>query len=69
MKDQKMLKKSLLIIRRTIPSMCMYMNRAQYVYVGYTPGYMGCYVYGPTIVYGTGFYYRPWYRTIYYPRQ
>jgi hypothetical protein len=32
-----------------------------YVYVGYTPGYYGCYVnsYG-TVVYGTGWYYRPW---------
>ncbi len=38
------------------------------VYVGYTPGYTGCYVYGPTIVYGTGWYYRPWYGTYYYPR-
>ncbi len=24
------------------------------VYVGYTPGYTGCYVYGATVVYGTG---------------
>jgi hypothetical protein len=39
-----------------------------YVWVGYTPGYMGSYIYGPTVVYGTGFYYRPWYRTHYYPR-
>ncbi len=38
------------------------------VYVGYTPGYMGCYVYGPTVVYGTGYYYSPWYGTYYYPR-
>lgn len=37
------------------------------VYVGYTPGYMGSYVYGPTVVYGTGFYYRPWYGAMYYP--
>jgi hypothetical protein len=36
------------------------------VYVGYTPGYYGTYVYGPTIVYGTGFYYNPWYRGFYY---
>lgn len=46
----------------------IYETTPQYVYVGYTPGYMGCYVYGPTIVYGTGYYYRPWYRTVYYPR-
>ena len=38
------------------------------VYVGYTPGYYGSYAYGPTVVYGTGFYYNPWYRGFYYPR-
>lgn len=37
------------------------------VYVGYTPGYMGSYIYGPVVVYGTGFYYRPWYGSMYYP--
>ena len=37
------------------------------VYVGYTPGYMGCYVYGSTVVYGTGYYYNPWYGPYYYP--
>jgi hypothetical protein len=39
-----------------------------YVYMGYTPGYLNTYVYGPTIVYGTGYYYRPWYRNYYYAR-
>ncbi len=38
------------------------------VYVGYTPGYVYSYSYHGTIVYGTGYYYRPWYRTYYYPR-
>ncbi len=38
------------------------------VYVGYTPGYYGTYVYGPTVVYGTGWYYNPWYGAMYYPR-
>jgi len=38
------------------------------VYVGYYPGYAGSYVYGPTIVYGTGWYYYPWYGHYYYPR-
>ncbi|OFY58596.1 MAG: hypothetical protein A2Y87_10550 [Bacteroidetes bacterium RBG_13_46_8] len=38
------------------------------VYVGYTPGYTGCYVYGPTVVYGTGFRYHSWYGAHYYPR-
>ena len=38
------------------------------VYIGYYPGYVGSYVYGPTIVYGTGWYYHPWYGAHYYPR-
>ena len=38
------------------------------VYVGYTPGYYHSYRYRGTIVYGTGYHYRPWYRTYYYPR-
>ena len=46
----------------------IYNSTPQYVYVGYTPGYMGCYVYGPTIVYGTGYNYNPWYNSYYYPR-
>lgn len=36
------------------------------VYVGYTPGYYGSFVYGPTVIYGTGFYYNPWYGGFYY---
>ena len=39
-----------------------------YVYMGYTPGYLNSYVYGPTVVYGTGFYYDPWFGSYYYPR-
>ena len=39
-----------------------------YVYMGYTPGYLNAYVYGPTVVYGTGFYYNPWFNGFYYPR-
>ncbi|MBN1414910.1 MAG: hypothetical protein JW973_07405 [Bacteroidales bacterium] len=38
------------------------------VYVGYTPGYTGCYIYGPTVVYGTGFHYHSWYHRHYYAR-
>ncbi len=38
------------------------------VYVGYTPGYYGSYIYGPTVIYGTGFYYSGWYGHYYYPR-
>ncbi|RYE14745.1 MAG: hypothetical protein EOP51_27675, partial [Sphingobacteriales bacterium] len=40
----------------------------EYVYMGYTPGYLNTFVYGPTVVYGTGFYYRPWFGTHYYAR-
>ncbi len=39
-----------------------------YVYMGYTPGYLNAYVYGPTVIYGTGYYYRPWFRNHYYAR-
>ncbi|MEE4293473.1 MAG: hypothetical protein V2I79_05815 [Xanthomonadales bacterium] len=30
------------------------------VYVGYTPGYLGSYVYRRTVFYGSGYYYAPW---------
>jgi len=40
----------------------------EYVYMGYTPGYTGCYVLGSTVIYGTGYYYTPWYSQVYYPR-
>jgi hypothetical protein len=39
-----------------------------YVYMGYTPGYLNSYIYGPTVVYGTGFDYDPWFGNYYYPR-
>lgn len=45
----------------------IYESTPQVVYVGYTPAYMGCYVYGGTVVYGTGYYYNPWYGPYYYP--
>ena len=38
------------------------------VYIGYTPGYTGCYIYGTTVVYGTGWAYPPFYGPYYYPR-
>ena len=41
----------------------------EYVYVGYTPGYTGTYVYHTTIVYGTGYYWPGWYGYYYYPRR
>lgn len=47
----------------------VYESTPDVVYVGYTPGYLGSYVYGPTIVYGTGWYYSPWVSPyFYYPR-
>ena len=46
----------------------IYDSTPDYVYMGYTAGYMGGYIYGPTIIYGTGFYYHPWYGSVYYPR-
>lgn len=46
----------------------VYHYTPQVVYVGYTPGYLGSYVYNGSIIYGTGYYYHPWYRHYYYPR-
>jgi len=46
----------------------IYDSTPEVVYVGYTPGYYGSYVHGPCVVYGTGWYYRPWYGYHYYPR-
>lgn len=46
----------------------VYDSTPEVVYVGYTPGYTYSYVYGGTIVYGTGWWYRPWYGVYYYPR-
>ncbi|MEX1131892.1 MAG: hypothetical protein WEC15_01595 [Flavobacteriales bacterium] len=45
----------------------VYESTPDVVYVGYTPGYTGCYVYGPTVIYGTGYAYQPWYGAVYYP--
>lgn len=39
-----------------------------YIRMGYTPGYLNSFIYGPTVVYGTGFYYNPWWGGAYYPR-
>jgi hypothetical protein len=46
----------------------VYDSTPEVVYVGYTPGYVGCYIHHGVVVYGTGYYYRPWYRHYYYPR-
>ncbi|MCX6272142.1 MAG: hypothetical protein NTU44_13170, partial [Bacteroidetes bacterium] len=39
-----------------------------YVITGYTPCYTGSYIYGHTVVYGTGYHYKPWHQHHYYPR-
>jgi hypothetical protein len=44
----------------------VYDSTPNVVYVGYTPGYTGSYVYHNTIFYGTGWYYRPWVSPYYY---
>jgi len=46
----------------------IYEATPQYVYVGYTPGYMGTVV-SPsgTVVYGTGYVYSPWIGSVWYP--
>ena len=46
----------------------IYDSTPDVVYVGYYPGYTYSYVYGGVVVYGTGYYYHPWYGHYYYPR-
>jgi hypothetical protein len=47
----------------------VYDSTPDVVYVGYTPGYAWSFIYGPTIVYGTGWWYRPWVSPFFfYPR-
>ncbi len=46
----------------------VYESTPEVVYVGYLPGYTSSYVYGGCVVYGTGYWYRPWYHHYYYPR-
>lgn len=38
----------------------IYNSTPDLVYVGYTPGYLGCYVQSGAVIWGTGYYYRPW---------
>jgi hypothetical protein len=44
----------------------IYDSTPRVVYVGYTPGYTGSYVYYNTIFYGSGWYYPPWVSPYYY---
>ncbi len=46
----------------------VYDSTPEVVYVGYLPGYNYSYMYGGVVVYGTGYYYQPWYGAYYYPR-
>jgi hypothetical protein len=61
----------------TIPPSCpvynvtyvyVYDYTPEVVYIGYYPGYYGSYVYGGTVVYGTGYVYAGWYGSVYYAR-
>lgn len=63
-------------IEKIPPTNPMYNTKYVYIYdagddwvdEGFTPGYLNCYIYGPTLVYGTGFYYSPWWGMAYHPR-
>ncbi len=46
----------------------IYDSTPDVVYVGYLPGYTWSYAYHGSVVYGTGYYYNPWYHNYYYPR-
>jgi hypothetical protein len=47
----------------------IYQATPQVVYVGYTPGYLGCYTWNGAVVYGTGYVYAPYVSpVVYYPR-
>jgi len=46
----------------------VYQSTPEVVYVGYTPGYMWSYPYYGVPVYGTGWYYPPYWGAVYYPR-
>jgi hypothetical protein len=61
----------------TIPPSCpiypvrycyIYGQTPQVIYCGYTPGYVGSFVYGGVVVYGTGYHYDPWKGQRYIPR-
>ena len=46
----------------------IYDSTPEVVYVGYTSGYLWSYPYYGVPIYGTGWYYPPYYRSYYYPR-
>lgn len=46
----------------------IYEASKDYVYTGYTGGYTGSFLYQGCIFYGTGYQYKPWYKSKYYSR-
>jgi hypothetical protein len=44
----------------------VYDSTPEYVYVGYTPGYFGAYIWDGVVVYGTGFWYPCWVFNLWY---
>src|SRR5262249_19492884 len=46
----------------------VYDSTPDVVYVAYTPAYLGSYPYYGTVIFGTGWSYRPWWGAYYYPR-
>lgn len=44
----------------------IYNATPDYVYVGYTGGYLNSYIVNGVVVYGTGYVYQPWIGTVYY---
>jgi hypothetical protein len=46
----------------------VYDSTPDVVYTAYTPAYLGSYPYYGTVVFGTGWFYRPWWGAFYYPR-
>jgi len=46
----------------------IYDSTPDVVYVGYLPGYVWSFGYHGCVVYGTGYWYHPWYHHYYYPR-
>lgn len=44
----------------------VYDSTPDYVYVGYTPGYFGSFIWNGVVVYGTGYYYPYWYSSYYF---
>ena len=46
----------------------VYDTTPEYVYVGYSPGYLGCFVFNGCVVWGTGYHYHAWYGHRYFPR-